>query len=68
MGVDGSLLTGVEAKVTSKDKLGLFKNCEGLNGNCFIGVFFTGVEGSVLGTTLEDWSLIEPWNKIKQKR
>lgn len=43
----GSFLTGVDALVTSKERLGLFRNCEGLNGSCFMGVFsiFIGVIG-----------------------
>lgn len=45
-------LTGVDESVTSKERFGLFKNCDGLNGSCLIGVFFRGVFGSALGATI----------------
>lgn len=43
----GFLFTGVEADVTSNDKFGLFKNCDGLKGNCLMGEVpvFSGVNG-----------------------
>lgn len=49
--------------MTSNERFGLFRNWDGLNGNCLIGVFLTGVVGSSLGNAVNDSMIMSVCNQ-----